>query len=63
MVNKIDDLIICPYCDFKHYDQCDYPEGLDNEEAEMDCDSCGKTFIVSGELSWTYRTYEKKESK
>lgn len=54
-----DNYIICPYCTYIHLDVCDYPEDIYNQQ-EMDCDECKKTFLVIGEMSWTYETSKKK---
>lgn len=62
MSDKIGDFIICPYCDYSHPDMCDYPEDIYSNYQEIDCDSCGKTFEVIGELSSTFSTYEKKKN-
>jgi len=43
---------------------CDYPDGLaSGEEREMNCWECGKFFVVTCEVSYTFYTNEKKEVK
>lgn len=52
------EFITCPYCKHEHEDMCDYPwvefERNVQEPVTMDCDNCGKTFLVSCETSYTF---------
>lgn len=63
MPDEIGDFIVCPYCEHIHVDKCDYPEDLINEERDMDCNNCGKTFEASCEVKYIFSTYEKKEEE
>lgn len=49
------DEIICPYCGFKISDPYEY--GLDDGDyLEIECPECEKTFGVSLEITYTYRS-------
>jgi hypothetical protein len=52
------DTIICPYCDyeFEGYD-CIYDEGEDT----IECESCGKEFNVTTEVSYSWSTSKLEE--
>ena len=49
----VSDLPTCPYCNWVHDDYHDY---IDEEECELICEDCGKTFYVSGETSVTFES-------
>ena len=60
MCDKKGDLIICPHCNSKHTNMCDYPEDVRlNNETDMECWECGKSFTVIAEASWIFKTYKK----
>lgn len=52
---------ICPYCG--HVYKMDYTEFIPNElefETDFDCPKCGKTYIVSQSVSFSYQTYKSR---
>lgn len=53
--NEFQDVIICPYCSYKHEDSWEDSIDLeDGDQADKDCDSCGKAFIFSVHRDVTY---------
>ena len=58
-----DDTIICPYCGQQYealYEETiigdEYIDVYEEGEDECKCDACGHTFLLTKELTWTYRT-------
>ena len=55
--------VICPHCNHRHVDMCDY--GFDGdrneEEKEFTCDSCGKEFIAMLHISYEFSTWKKEQ--
>lgn len=56
------DYIICPYCGYKkkaeyetYFGDC-CPDVYEEGEEDVNCPECGKTFLLTKELSWEYRT-------
>lgn len=49
-----EDTTICPYCDYEFRRYENTCEELDEEENE--CPNCGKTFILTVEVNYTYST-------
>ena len=55
------DEIVCPYCGAIHGDSWEYfRDG--NDDAEIKCQSCGKDFAATMDISVSYST-ERKEEK
>nr|DAV58121.1 MAG TPA: zinc-ribbon domain protein [Caudoviricetes sp.] len=58
------DYIICPYCgnalDTK-YGYEDFPELYEEGDHELECDECGKTFILETMVSYSYETRKPDE--
>lgn len=53
------DYIICPYCGNAYdnkYCYEDFPEIYQEGDHEIDCDECGKTFILETMVSYSYET-------
>ena len=53
------DYIICPYCGNAYdnkYGYDDFPEIYQEGDHEIDCDECGKTFILETIVSYSYET-------
>ena len=49
--------IVCPFCGYEDEDverNC-----VDESPQEIECESCGRTFIVSGQIEITYSTAPK----
>lgn len=57
--------IKCPYCDYEHYDMCDYGFKYyhDGEEKPHTCDSCGNIFDVILHVSQKFSSYQRTERK
>ena len=60
-IHEYENLVICPYCNYKHEDMCDYgfKNWNDGEEIEFTCDSCGKIFDVELYVSQKFSSYPK----
>jgi hypothetical protein len=54
------DTVVCPYCDYE-YDEYENP--YEDDEKEIKCENCGKTFICETNISysWSTRRYEDDE--
>lgn len=46
----------CPYCEHLYEDAWEYFYDCSDETLEVDCDSCGKTFLLSQEVIVDYTT-------
>ena len=57
--------IICPYCG-NALDTCygyeDFPELYEEGDHELECNECGKTFIMETMVSYSYETRKPDES-
>ena len=53
---------VCPYCGEKHEDAWEWfgRDDWDGAEQEVECDDCGKPFVVVLQLEVTYSTYKKE---
>lgn len=49
---KIENSIICPYCEHNNGDDEDYIDC----ESKLECSGCGEVFLVSAEVEITYTT-------
>lgn len=57
------DYVICPYCGNATetcYGYEDFPELYEEGEHELECDECGKTFVLESSCSWWYETSKKE---
>ena len=53
------DYVICPYCGYA-YETCygyeDFPELYDEDDHEIECYECGKTFVLETTVSYSWET-------
>jgi len=49
--------VICPYCG-EHYGEDDL-----NESTDLDCDGCGKTFLLEVDYDVSYSTYKNENEE
>lgn len=48
--------IVCPYCGYTHHDSWE----LQEDDGDMDCESCGETFEYFREVQVSYSTNKKE---
>lgn len=55
-IDTFSDHIICPYCGngLSGYD--DLPELYESGDHELECNECGKTFVLNTMISYFYET-------
>ncbi len=53
--------IICPYCKAKQSDVDPSVKYNEQEGYELDCDTCGRTFILQAEMCFHYTTKPTRE--
>jgi len=59
--DQMDDCnIICPHCGYSVQAE---PEDSDEHQRTEECSECGKEFVVWAEMSVTYHTRAKQETK
>lgn len=44
--------IVCPYCGYEHQDSWE----MEDDDGDIDCDECGKTFYFTRNVEVTYST-------
>lgn len=54
--HKFTDEIVCPYCGYEYGDSWEF-----DDDVELDCDECGKTFDATREFEITYSTTKKEK--
>lgn len=52
---------VCPYCGYRHQDTWEFFCDDENLQREVDCQSCGKTFLLVRHVSVEYTTCVLKE--
>ncbi|MCM1167094.1 MAG: hypothetical protein NC401_13900 [Ruminococcus sp.] len=60
---RSDDYIICPYCGAAletDVGYADFPEIYEEGDHELECEECGKTFVLNTIVSYSWET-EKKD--
>ena len=53
------DYVSCPYCGYAHetcYGYEDFPELYEEDDHEIECYECGKTFVLETTVSYSWRT-------
>lgn len=50
------DEVVCPHCGYEH--RCSYDLNLDGYPAQIECQSCGKSFEAWHNVSVTYYSRE-----
>lgn len=54
------DEAVCPYCGCEHSDSWEFfAHHAHLGEAEVDCNNCGKTFLIEQDVTVTYTTRKK----
>jgi DNA-directed RNA polymerase subunit RPC12/RpoP len=51
------DEIVCPYCGYEFGDSWEF-FNTGNEDPQIDCEECNKTFVASRNETITYSTYK-----
>jgi DNA-directed RNA polymerase subunit RPC12/RpoP len=57
--HRYTDEVVCPYCGYEFEDSWEFFTN-DQEDTEIDCDECDKTFVASRNITITYSTHELK---
>ena len=50
--------ITCPYCGHVHQDSWEMTDGGDEEDVEVDCDSCGQAFRATTHITIRYSSFK-----
>ena len=56
-----DNYPVCPFCNTKNTESCDWGFKMDETEEEAECENCGKTYFVIGQITHTFTSFKQKD--